>query len=298
MRIFISHASKDSVYGRELVKLLLYVGVPKDNIVFTSQPGYDIPSGVNIFNWLKDRLTEKTFVIYLLSDNYYKSIACLNEMGAAWIAEKEHRTLLIPGFDVNNHNFLSGAIDPREKVVFMEKKESITEFVDFIMRSQQKVTNLNQATEAIDQFILRINEIKEDKLKGTDFETEEMNLDNKMIIDILHNKYADEELLLLKYMIETGTDTLGTGWKEEHELSDIKKWERDEFLTGILSENYTKAVNKFNRRQLIQVDELTSHGNPRQYILKGNISRSLLNLPEKVESRLDDVIKKYNDLSF
>lgn len=276
----------------------MYIGVAKDDIVFTSQPGYDIPSGVNIFDWLKDRLTEDTFVIYLLSDNYYKSIACLNEMGAAWIAEKEHRTLLIPGFDVNNHNFLNGAIDPREKVVFIDKKESITEFVDFITTSQQMATNLNQATEAIDQFILRINEIKQYKSKDTKIEAKENELDNQMTIDIVYNKYSDEELLLLKYMIETGTDTLGTGWMEEHEISDIKKWEKEEFLTGILSENYTRAVNKFNRRQLIQVDELTSYGNPKQYILKESISKSLLNLPEKVEKRLDEVIKKYNDLPF
>ncbi len=44
----------------------------------------------NIFKWLKGRISEKPFVIYLLSPEYFSSVACLNEMGAAWVVENQH----------------------------------------------------------------------------------------------------------------------------------------------------------------------------------------------------------------
>ena len=47
----------------------------------------------------------------MLSDNYYKSPACLNEMGAAWVLKKEYRSILLPGFDYKE---IEGAINPRK----------------------------------------------------------------------------------------------------------------------------------------------------------------------------------------
>ncbi len=89
MKIFISHSSRNKFYGEKLVDLLKSVGVKENEIIFTSNAAYGIPVGQNIFNWLKSQITEKPFVIYLLSEEYYQSIACLNEMGAAWIIENK-----------------------------------------------------------------------------------------------------------------------------------------------------------------------------------------------------------------
>ncbi len=38
-------------------------------------------------------------MIYHLSDNYYDSVACLNEMGAAWVVQNDYTVVGIPGFD-------------------------------------------------------------------------------------------------------------------------------------------------------------------------------------------------------
>lgn len=54
-KIFISHASKDVKYVKELVDLLNDIGVQKTSksIFCSSLPGYDIPHGESIYEFLK-----------------------------------------------------------------------------------------------------------------------------------------------------------------------------------------------------------------------------------------------------
>lgn len=129
MKIFISHASANKDYGNTLVELLRAVGVKDNEIIFTSNNAYGIPIGQNIFHWLKSQIIEKPFVIYLLSKEYYTSIACLNEMGAAWIIENEHAILFVSGFEINSKEFQNGAIDPREIGFFINDEEKILAFI-------------------------------------------------------------------------------------------------------------------------------------------------------------------------
>lgn len=124
MKIFISHSSKNKIFGEALVDFLRNIGIKDSEIIFTSNVAYGIPVGQNIFNWLKSQITEKPFVIYLLSEEYYQSIACLNEMGAAWIIENEHAAIFTPNFNLSSKEFQSGALDPRElDFILMMKKE-------------------------------------------------------------------------------------------------------------------------------------------------------------------------------
>ena len=103
MKIFISHSSKNEDYGNALVDLLINVGVSGEQVIFTSNDAYGIPTGQNIFNWLKNEINEKPYVIYLLSPEYYSSVACLNEMGAAWIVENEHTMIFTPNFNIKSY---------------------------------------------------------------------------------------------------------------------------------------------------------------------------------------------------
>ena len=50
-------------------------------------------------------------MIFFLSEAYYQSVACLNEMGAAWILRSDYLTVLQPGFTFQE---IKGAIDPRK----------------------------------------------------------------------------------------------------------------------------------------------------------------------------------------
>lgn len=134
MKIFISHSSQDVEYGDLLVNFLTGIGVRPDDIIFTSNIGYGIPIGRNIFDWLKSQIQQKPYVIYLLSPRYYSSIACLNEMGAAWGVENNHAAIFTPDFNLECEEFQKGALDPREMGFYLNNKEGLLSFVDLLKK--------------------------------------------------------------------------------------------------------------------------------------------------------------------
>lgn len=85
--IFISHSTKDSEYVASLVDLLRKIGFTDKDVFCSSYPGYGIPLGKNIYEFLKSCFKDyELFVLFVISkDNYYSSPASLNEMGAAWV---------------------------------------------------------------------------------------------------------------------------------------------------------------------------------------------------------------------
>ena len=99
-KILISHSTEDWEYVQLFVKLLSTIGLQNDKIICTSVPGYGIPEGKEIFDWLRQQFVDYDLhVIYVLSKNYYASASCLNEMGAAWIKKTTDTLLLLPGFE-------------------------------------------------------------------------------------------------------------------------------------------------------------------------------------------------------
>lgn len=83
--IFISHSTKDSEYVASLVDLLRKIGFTDKDVFCSSYPGYGVPLGKNIYEFLKNCFKDyELFVLFVISkDNYYSSPASLNEMGAA-----------------------------------------------------------------------------------------------------------------------------------------------------------------------------------------------------------------------
>lgn len=120
-KIFISHATNDAAYVEKLVTLLEHIGLQKEHIFCSSIPEYGIPLGKDIFDYLKNEFQEHNlYVIFVLSDNYYNSAACLNEMGAAWILQSSYQAILLPGFEFKNIN---GAINPRNISFRLDKNK-------------------------------------------------------------------------------------------------------------------------------------------------------------------------------
>ncbi|MEC2054267.1 toll/interleukin-1 receptor domain-containing protein [Peribacillus psychrosaccharolyticus] len=133
-KIFISHSSKDIDYVYALVKLLNSIGIKKSQkqIFCSSLTGYDIPYGANIYDYLKMELNNNnSMVLFVLSDNYYDSPPCLNEMGAAWITSKEHNSILTPNFDFKK---IAGAIDPTKISFKMNDVDGINKFRDTMIK--------------------------------------------------------------------------------------------------------------------------------------------------------------------
>ncbi|MFE4706893.1 RNA-binding domain-containing protein [Peribacillus simplex] len=133
-KIFISHSSIDKQYGEAIVELLRGLGLKREQIIFTSNDNYGIPLNSNIFDYLKEQINDGVHMIYLLSDNYYNSVACLNEMGAAWIVQNQYTVIGVPDFHFNNEKFQNGVIDPRRIGFLMNNKNRIVEFKNNILK--------------------------------------------------------------------------------------------------------------------------------------------------------------------
>lgn len=98
-KIFISHAHKDKLLVDAFVNLLTKAGIPEEQIVSSSTPGMQLHTGNSLYAELRKELShEKLFVIFMLSENFYASPVCLNEMGAAWIRDVKCGIILLPGF--------------------------------------------------------------------------------------------------------------------------------------------------------------------------------------------------------
>lgn len=126
-KIFISHSSQDSEMLAALVDLLIKSGIPKENIVATSAPDTGFSVGESLYGNLKSVLLGNDLsVIYLLSENYYSSPICLNEMGAAWIRDIEYQyPILLPGFSFEQ---VKGVIRDKEKIgISLSSIDSATE---------------------------------------------------------------------------------------------------------------------------------------------------------------------------
>lgn len=129
-KIFISHSSKDVEYVKLLVQLLNDIGIKKseEHIFCSSLPGYSIPYGESIYEYLKKELNSSNImVLFVLSHNYYQSAPCLNEMGAAWISSKNYNSLLTPNFDFRQ---MTGAIDLTKISLYINDENGLNKFKD------------------------------------------------------------------------------------------------------------------------------------------------------------------------
>ena len=326
MKIFISHSSANKDYGNALVELLRGIGITEDEIVFTSNTAYGIPIGQNIFNWLKSQIVEKPFVIYLLSKEYYSSIACLNEMGAAWVIENEHAMIFTPNFDLSSKEFREGAIDPREIGFYINDEERLLSFIQHldayfniskkpVIINQKIKKYLSEIESIVSKSVETINPLKlptVEKPKQLEVKTpvvKENNSENttgelkrkiennddlysKFLNDILSGKLKDEELILIHYLNDTGRGKLMTGWQENIEVSNIKDWEDIKEIDNVLSNKYESAVRKIGLRGFTEVSAVTGGGNAKEVKLKAEIESNIIDLPKEILDLITSCLEK------
>lgn len=163
-RIFISHASKDKAFVGEVVSLLETMGLRENDVFCSSLPGYDIPIGNNIFDYLREQFLEYDLhVLFVHSPNYYASPVSLNEMGAAWALKANCTSLLLPGFTfeemkgVVNSNTIAIKLDSDE----YEVKDKLDQLYEVIRKefglTARRTTTWEQKR---DSFIQSIRDIK------------------------------------------------------------------------------------------------------------------------------------------
>jgi hypothetical protein len=314
LKIFISHSSTDSAYGSVIVDLLRSVGIKEDEIIFTSNIAYGIPLGESIFNWLKNQIKEKPYVVYLLSSSYYSSVACLNEMGAAWIVENDHTIIFTPDFNINSPEFQNGALDPREIGFYINNEERLLSFLELLRKSFEISTNrvlISQKIKESTEKILHLGNKRKTEIKPNQAEFKSVkptleivnNLEpekkvvassgyyTQFLSDIDEGKLNNEELLLICYILDTAKVKLGTGWQEGSEIQTIKEWEDIQGLNDNLSRNYNSILRRFELRKYTEVSAYTSSGNPKEIKLVEVIQEKILDLPQKLLSIIENVKK-------
>lgn len=119
--LFISHSEKDKEIVSFFVELLYQIGLKEENMFCSSVPEIGVPLREDIYDYLSSLLDSDSVIpVFMLSDNYYNSAACLNEMGAVWIKKKDYFTFLLEGFEFKQ---IRGAINPNRKAIKIDIDE-------------------------------------------------------------------------------------------------------------------------------------------------------------------------------
>ncbi|TBW48509.1 ATP-binding protein [Marinobacter halodurans] len=104
-KLLISHSKSDKVCCDFIFDLLVFNGVPPEEIIYTSSdnPHSVIPRKEPIFEYLREFFVESysvqgIYVIYVTSKKMAKSWGAVSEVGAGWITKSEHEV-----FNVNKY---------------------------------------------------------------------------------------------------------------------------------------------------------------------------------------------------
>lgn len=120
-KIFISHSTNDKAYVQELVSLLDGMGLTDEHVFCSSIPGYGIPLGRTIYQYLLEQFHEYDLhIIFIHSKNYYTSPVCLNEMGAAWVLKNKYTSILLPSFSFSE---MKGVVDSSSIAIKLDNEE-------------------------------------------------------------------------------------------------------------------------------------------------------------------------------
>lgn len=104
-KILISHTYADSPLADIIFKMLIYNGVPKEDIIYTSSEDEEcrIPEDSTIYNYLRKFFVDsysdkKMYVIFVTSENTQKAWGAMVEIGASWITQIDNKIFNIPPF--------------------------------------------------------------------------------------------------------------------------------------------------------------------------------------------------------
>lgn len=228
-KIFISHSSIDVNVVTPFVELLEGIGIGSKHLFCSSVVGYGIPMDEDIYEYLKKQFDEfELHVIFLLSDNYYNSPACMNEMGAAWVLKNRNTMILAPGFEYHS---IKGAVNPRQIGLKLdssddEVKEKLGGLRNLLV-TEFGLSNIPDARWETkrDDFIDKIKSISisaESNLEiGKDFSISEYALLLLRAIEL----DASGTLIKVKTLSGTTIQTNGKNMIESDQRQEIAKWE-------------------------------------------------------------------------
>jgi len=158
-RIFISHASADKGFCDIFVELLTSIGFTERTIIYTSKSEFGVPNGEEIFDYLRSNLrNRKLWVFFMLSENFYNSPYCLNEMGAAWVKQSKSHNILLPKFD---HKDVKGVVSKNQLILNLCDPVRLTELFQELKKTWQLPISPTMWAGIQQNFINKINKMYE-----------------------------------------------------------------------------------------------------------------------------------------
>ncbi len=246
--IFISHSSKNKKQVQLFADMLLTIGLqPKIHVFCSSLPGYDIPVGEKIREYLHTLFLDYSLhVIFIQSADYYKSPYCLNEMGAAWVLQKQHTSVLLSGFDPAD---MKGIIkNDTVSIMLDHDKYEVRDKLNQLRNTLIEEFHVEKTPDSVwerarDIFIDNVNSVMSTPEKAVD-DTAPSAI-NKEVIEFLSkiSKSPNASLFICPnlshgHTIETGSEIIATEYPDRREYA---KWE--EVIDNCVKFGYLKKTN-------------------------------------------------------
>lgn len=153
--IFLSHNSTDKKYGDVLRKLMISIGILDSDLIYTSHEKNKIPIGENIYDYLGNSIEKSNIVLFLLSEDYFKSVVCLNEMGASWITKNKHYIFFVPGFDKKSSEFIDCCIKQEKMGIVLNGdnncRQGLREFVKELSSKMKLNTTIERIYDEVEK---------------------------------------------------------------------------------------------------------------------------------------------------
>ena len=195
--IFISHASVDADLGEHLIDIFKELGIPKDEIFFSSSYHTGVKVGDDFIETIKYELKRANIVIFILTEEFYRSVYCMNEMGAAWILEKKIFPILLPSIQIHE---MEGVIDQRH-IVCTAEYSKYGQFKDLLIALKKDSSFSDDAIKM--HWSAFVSSASKRKIQKPNYRKKEISRIEEMI---LSGGLTDGELILLSYYIDNEID--------------------------------------------------------------------------------------------
>lgn len=147
-KIFISHSSKDIKLVSSFVDniLKLCIGLNDSDIFCTSIEEMGIRSGQNFREAIKTELINSKVIIQIITANYKESEVCMNEMGAAWVLNKNVVPFILSPINFTNVGFIQSS----NQLLALDQKDKLLKFIE---DSRGSLYDLNLNVISVNRYI-------------------------------------------------------------------------------------------------------------------------------------------------
>lgn len=244
-KIFISHAKADEMIGEKLLDTLVALGIPQDSVFYSSKYHTGVGLGKDFHNEVKAALESCEVVVFLLTPNFYASEYCLNEMGAAWYAEKKIIPILLGGLAPSD---MRGFVDSHF-IAFTPESEQVHMLADFLTPYIADTAAVKPDTESVfGEFVTAAEKLAE-QVKAQNGSRGDTQSEAEKLI--LSGRLTDSEIILLNYFIESETPYLDDAKRYNYETG---KWDYNdecyeliEYVAKFDRFDYTKPRHSLNK---------------------------------------------------